>query len=72
VSLESVGRLLLAVGVALLLSGALIILASRLGATKLPGTFSWKGERVSVYFPLGLSLLASIVLTIVLNLFLRR
>jgi hypothetical protein len=72
VNLESVARLLLGAGVALLLAGLVFLLASRLGLTRLPGDLKWKGDRVTVYFPLGLSLLASVLLTILLNLFLRR
>jgi Protein of unknown function (DUF2905) len=37
-----------------------------------PGTFKWKSENVTVFVPIGLMLVVSIVGTIVLNLLVRR
>lgn len=68
----SLGRTLLYIGIALAASGALLLLGERLGLGKLPGDFVWKKKNVSVYFPLATSLLVSVVLTIVLNLLLRK
>jgi Protein of unknown function (DUF2905) len=45
---------------------------AKLGVERLPGTFSWKSGNVTVFAPIGLMLLVSIVGTILLNLFLRR
>ena len=45
---------------------------AKLGADRIPGTLSWKSENVTVFVPIGLMLLVSIVGTIVLNVFLRR
>ncbi|HEX2069498.1 MAG TPA: DUF2905 domain-containing protein [Actinomycetota bacterium] len=38
----------------------------------MPGDFSFGGRNWRVYLPLGTSILISIVLTVLLNLFLRR
>jgi hypothetical protein len=72
VNLETAGRLLLALGVLLLVAGGALILASRFGITRLPGDIVWRGERTTVYFPLGMAIIVSIILTVLLNLFLRR
>jgi len=68
-----VGKMLLGVGLAIALAGALILLAARLGLPlgRLPGDFSFRGKNVSFYFPLGTSLLISIVLSVILYLISR-
>jgi len=45
---------------------------AKLGVDRVPGTLSWTSENVTVFVPIGLMLLVSIVGTIVLNVFLRR
>jgi hypothetical protein len=49
-----------------------LLLLSRLGVTRLPGDIVFRGKNVTFYFPLGVSIVLSIVLTVVLNLFSRR
>jgi hypothetical protein len=72
VSLGSLGRLLLVAGLVLVLAGCAFVLLERAGVTRLPGDIVWRGERTTVYIPLGLSLLGSLILTIVVNLLLRK
>ena len=66
--MQDVGRWLLGLGLLLAAVGALILLASRIGLPlgRLPGDISYKGKNVSFYFPLGTSILISIVLSIIL------
>jgi len=45
---------------------------ARLGVDRLPFTLHWKSDNVSVYVPVGLMVVVSIVATILLNVFLRR
>ena len=71
-SFETLGRLLLVAGVALLLVGALFLFLGRFGLERLPGDIVWRGGRTTIYVPLGLSILVSLILTIVLNLIFRR
>jgi ribose/xylose/arabinose/galactoside ABC-type transport system permease subunit len=59
-------------GVALLLLGGFLFVAQRLGLGRLPGDFSWQGKKLSFHFPLATSLLLSLVLTLLINLWLRR
>lgn len=68
------GRVLILVGAILIAIGALLTLLPRLPLPlgKLPGDLTWRGKHWVVYFPLGTSLLLSLVLTLVLWLLARR
>ena len=73
--MNSLGRLLLGLGVLLALAGGLILLLGRAGLDlgHLPGDFSWESEngRTRVFVPLGTMLLVSLALTLLVNLLLR-
>lgn len=60
------GGLMAAVGAALYFGGKFLPFGS------LPGDFHWSSDKVSVHFPLGTSILISILLTVLANLFFRR
>lgn len=68
-----VGKALLAIGAVLILAGGLVLLAARLGLPlgRLPGDFSYRGRNVSFFFPLGTSILVSVLLSLVLYLISR-
>jgi hypothetical protein len=68
----SLGRTLLYIGIALAASGALLLLGERLGLGKLPGDLVWKKKSFTLHFPIATSLLVSLVLTVLLNLLLRK
>jgi uncharacterized membrane protein len=72
VSLEGIGKLLIGGAIVLLVLGALFLLLGRLGLDRLPGDLIFKRGNFTLYFPIGLMILLSIIGTIVLNLFLRR
>jgi len=65
--------MLLGLGLLLALIGGAILLAGRAGLPlgRLPGDISYKGKNVSFYFPLGTSILISIVLSVILYLISR-
>jgi Protein of unknown function (DUF2905) len=67
------GRLLIGLGFFLLVAGAIILVLGRIGLPlgKLPGDFSYRGKNMSVYFPLGTSILLSIVLSLIFYLLSR-
>ncbi len=71
--LTELGKALLAIGVLLVLAGAGLMLAARIGLPlgRLPGDFAYRGKHVSVFFPLGTSILISIVLSLVFYLLSR-
>lgn len=66
------GRLLLIVALVIAVVGVVLMLAGRGVIPRLPGDIVVKRENLRFYFPLGLSIVVSIVLTVLLNLFLRR
>jgi hypothetical protein len=72
VGLEGLGRLLIGGAVVLLVLGGLYLLLGRLGLDRLPGDLVFRRGNLTVYFPIGLMILLSIVGTILLNLFFRR
>jgi hypothetical protein len=68
-----VGKALLGLGLLIALIGAVLLLAGRFGLPlgRMPGDFAYRGKHVSVYFPLGTSILISIVLSVILYLLSR-
>jgi len=74
--LSGAGRFLLITGLVLSAAGALLILAPRLPGLdklgRLPGDFVVERGPVTVFIPIVSSLLISVLLTVVLNLILRR
>jgi hypothetical protein len=57
---------------ALLVLGGLFLLLGRFGVERLPGDLVFRRGNLTVYLPIGLMILLSIVGTIVLNIVLRR
>jgi len=72
VGLEGVAKLVLGIGVGLLVLGGLLYLAAKLGWTRLPGDFVYRGKNVTVYIPIGLMVVVSVVGSLILYLFSRR
>ncbi len=73
--LGTLGRMLLGVGALLAVVGVLLIVAERfpgLRIGRLPGDVAIERERWRLYFPLGTSILLSVVLTLLFWLFGRR
>ncbi len=70
--MESLGKILLVGALALAVLGATLLLAARLGIDRLPGDIVVRRGNFTLYAPIGLMILLTIVLTIGLNLFLRR
>jgi hypothetical protein len=70
--MEGLGRVLLILAVVLAVMGVILILAGRGLIPRLPGDISIERRGFRFYFPLGTSILVSLILTIALNLFLRR
>lgn len=66
------GRVLIAVGVVLVIAGAFLVFGKPLRLGSLPGDITISGRQWQATILLGTSLLLSIILTIALNLFLRR
>ncbi|MBW3613508.1 MAG: DUF2905 domain-containing protein [Chloroflexi bacterium] len=67
-----IGKVILIIGILLVVVGGLAALGVRLPFGRLPGDIAIEGERGGVYVPIVTMLVISVVLTILLNLFLRR
>ena len=70
--LSGIGKLLIALGGLVVLAGVLFLLVGKGVIPRLPGDLSFGRGNVRVFIPIGTSIVLSILLTIVLNLFLRR
>ena len=66
--LEEVGKLLLTIGILFVITGALLIALGKLGSSlplgRLPGDILIKRDNFVFYFPLGTSLLISLLLSL--------
>ncbi len=69
---STVGRLLLATGLAIALVGGFLALGGRLPFGRLPGDISLQGQSGGFFFPVVSCVVISIVLTVVINIVIRR
>jgi hypothetical protein len=69
---ETAGKVLLVVALIFAILGVGALALSKLGVDRLPATLTWRSDNLTVYVPLGLMILVSIIGTILLNIFLRR
>ena len=67
----SVGKVLVGIGILALVAGGIFLLLGKIGIGSMPGDMRFGKGNFRVYFPLGTSIVISIVLTVLLNLFLR-
>ena len=67
--MEGVGRIAIVLGIVLVVAGIVITVTGRLG---LPGDVTYRRGDFTLYFPLATSIVISILLTVVLNVLLRR
>lgn len=64
---SSFGKILIIIGVVIVIVGAVLVFGAKIPwLGRLPGDFSYKGKNFTFYFPLGTSILISIVLTLIL------
>jgi hypothetical protein len=70
--MSQLARTLIGMGVLLVGLGLLLMAGEKLGLGRLPGDILWKRKNTTVYFPIVTSLVVSVVLSLLLNLFMRR
>jgi hypothetical protein len=70
--LEGIGKLLIGGAILLLVLGGIFLLLGRFGLDRLPGDLIFRRGSFTVYAPIGLMILLSVVGTVLLNIFLRR
>lgn len=66
--MHELGKALVGLGLLVAAIGGALLLASRVGLPlgRLPGDMAYRGKHFSVFFPLGTSILVSIVLSAIL------
>jgi Protein of unknown function (DUF2905) len=71
--MTAVARLLVKLGIVLIVAGGLVYLLGRLGISlgNMPGDLTWRRKNVTVFFPIGTSILLSLLLTLLFWLFSR-
>jgi hypothetical protein len=70
--MSGTGKLLIVLGMVLLLAGIIFLLADKFpGVKSVPGDMVFKKKNFTFYFPLGTSILISIILTLILYLWRR-
>lgn len=70
---ESFGKMLLLFGLFLVITGGIMLAGGKLfGLGRLPGDIFFQRGNLSFYFPVVTSIILSLLLTIILNIFLRR
>lgn len=70
---NSLGKILMLVGIVLFLTGVAFHFGYKFNILgRLPGDISFQKENMSFYFPFTTSIILSILLTIILNIFFRR
>jgi len=63
--MNELGKALVGLGLLLIVVGSVVLLAGRFGMPlgRLPGDVTYRGKHISLYFPLGTSILISVVLS---------
>lgn len=69
---EGMGKMLIFFGLILVAIGVFILLGGKLGLGRLPGDIYINKGNVVFYFPIVTTILLSLILTVILNLFFRR
>jgi hypothetical protein len=70
--LMALGKLVLGLGLGLALLGAVLLLVGKGILPHLPGDLAFRVGGVRVFFPIATSIVVSVLLTVVLNLLMRR
>jgi hypothetical protein len=72
VDLSGIGRLLIVFAAVIAVAGLVLVAVGRGLIPRLPGDIAIERKNFRLYFPLGTSIVISLLLTLLLNLFFRR
>ena len=67
--MNSFGKLFVTIGLFMIVLGGILILGERFGFGKLPGDIFIEKENFTFFFPIVSSLIISLILTLLLNIF---
>ena len=72
-AVESLGRMVLYIGIIMVLIGGFFILVAKVPwFGRLPGDIVWRRDGMTVFFPITTMILVSVILTLLLNIVWRR
>jgi Zn-dependent protease with chaperone function len=71
VDLQTLGKMLVIMALALAIVGAMFWVAGRVGMSGMPGNLKFEGDGWTCFVPIAASIVISILLTIVLNVVIR-
>ncbi len=66
--LDSLGKMILTLGIALVFIGLLLMIGGKLGLGKLPGDILIRKGNVTFFFPIVSSIILSLILSLIFNL----
>jgi hypothetical protein len=69
---SQLGRILIVLGLSAVVVGAIMVALGKLGVGRLPGDILIERKNLKVYIPVVSSIVISLVLTVLANLWLRR
>jgi hypothetical protein len=69
---SQLGRILIVLGLSAVVVGAIMVALGKLGVGRLPGDILIERRNLKVYIPVVSSIVISVVLTVLANLWLRR
>ncbi len=70
--MESMAKILLGIGALVAVTGLILFGLAKLGVTGFPGDLTFRRGGLTVWVPIGTSIVLSILLTVLLNVFFRR
>ena len=70
--MSQLGRILIVLGLSAAVVGAIMVALGKLGVERLPGDILIERKNLKVYIPVVSSIVISVVLTVLANLWLRR
>mgnify|MGYP000896149553 CR=1 FL=1 len=69
--MESFGKLFINIGLLMIIIGGIFLLGEKFGLGKLPGDIFIEKDNFTFFFPIVSTLIISLILTLILNLFRR-
>jgi len=67
-----IGRMLIFLGIIFIIAGFVFVIGEKMGFGRLFGDIYYRKGNFSFYFPITTSIIISIILTILLNIFFRK
>lgn len=70
--MEEMAKTMMIIGLVIAAVSLMILIVGKTGLGQLPGDFVWRRGNATFYFPMATSILVSLLLTFLINFFMRR